>query len=220
MERSFSKGQGSCSRAGAPGDVAGKFMWMVTVTHTCVQWGGSHGQTCRDAGLWTAGQTQVSLQCCLNPILKETAPFQFEKKLQIPLQDRKWLIWFWSSTQKIANICVVHYSLKTISYLSIMRKMLLPLSKETESLISLIKFHRQNKIKSCHPKKGKVLFPCKEFIKNHILKKWEPKCCDKCSHGSWPSVWKLGPKAPVFVFEHGVKEVVLPLGRYDAAHAL
>ena len=35
MERSFSKGQGSYSRAGAPGDVAGKFMWMVSHTHLC-----------------------------------------------------------------------------------------------------------------------------------------------------------------------------------------
>lgn len=132
-----------------------------SITHTCVQWGGGHGQTCRDAGLWITGQTQVSLQCCLNLILKETVPFHFETKLQIPLQDRRWLIWFWSSTQKIANICGVHYSLKTISYLLIMRKMLLPLSKETESLISLIKFHRQNKIKSCHKKKEKITFPYK-----------------------------------------------------------
>ena len=35
VERSFSKGQGSYSRAGAPGDVTGKFMWMVSHTHLC-----------------------------------------------------------------------------------------------------------------------------------------------------------------------------------------
>lgn len=63
------------------------------------------------------------------------------------------------------------------------RKALFPLIKEeTESLTSLVKFHRQNKGRK-HSKKNS--FPCKELSKNHILdaRNKKAKRCDKCYVG-------------------------------------
>ena len=130
---------------------SGQITWTVKVTRL---WPARRLPRARNTGLWTTFQTPGRLQRHLTLNLKDTIPFYFEIKLQIPFRDRKWLIRLWSSTQKITNIWAVLYSFKTISYLYILRKVWSPLiSEETESLTNLVKFHRQNKIKEATSQK-------------------------------------------------------------------
>lgn len=73
--------------------------------------------------------------------------------------------------------------------------MLLPLSKETESLISLIKFHRQNKIKSCHQKKKeKFFFHVKNSSKIIVSRNENRSAVTNAAMAADPMFGNWGPK--------------------------